>query len=143
MLDNHTVKLESLSRTPNTFIEYELETGSHQPFQGNGWGKLVSVTVDSIFRGNCQFRLRVSFDDGVTYQTLKTFSYTTAGGFVAGQTIKTQWWPGQRKCSQYVLDFQVLVSGSTASPGLDLNKYTVELEGSFPQRIRTSQAQRG
>jgi hypothetical protein len=144
IIDDDVIKLESTSRTPSTFITYNMKSGSHQPFSGNGWGKLTTVAVMGEFLGNCKLQLRISYDDGATWTTLsKVFDYTTPT-FTVGQTVVARWSPNRRKCSQFVLDFHVLPdAGSTASPGLNLTKYTVELEGSMPQKVRLAGSQQG
>lgn len=143
-IDDETVRLQSSSLTPSAFIEFSSKTGSLRPFEGKGggWGKLISIQLECEFRGNCQVRCRISYDDGQNFTNLKTFTYTTAS-FTVGQTIVEHWWPSIRKGAAYLLDFQVLTNGQ-ASPGVILNSYTIEVENASPiKRQRTASAERG
>ncbi len=139
-IDSATVRLQSSSLTPSAFIPYNAKTGSIVPF--DRWGSFISVTTEGEFRGNAQVRCRVSYDDGVTFTNMETQTFTTAGGFVQGQSITIQWWPRIRKCASFVLDFQVLTNG-TATEGILLNTYTLEVIGPRVGRVRTAQSERG
>lgn len=140
-IDGSTVRLQSSSLTPSAFIEYNVKTGSIKPFGGNSWGKLISITLSAEFRGNCQVRARISYDDGVTWVDFSTVFTLTTASFTAGDSVTCQWWPATRKCSSFVLDFQVLTNG-TATPGLLLNEYTLEVIGPPVGRVRTSTSER-
>jgi hypothetical protein len=138
-IDGVTVRLQSSSLTPATFIPWNAKTGSLMLFGGPEWGKLVSITVEGEQRGACQLRARISYDDGVTFTNMKTFTLTQA----VGTSVCCQWWPNIRKGTAFVLDFQVLTNGS-ATEGVILNHYTLEVEQAAPvARRRTSTAERG
>ncbi len=139
-IDTATVRLQSSSLTPSAFIEYNAKTGSIVAFDHEG--RLISVTTGGEFRGNCQVRLRISYDDGVNFANLATKTFTTAGGFVQGQSIAIQWFPRIRRCSTFVLDFQVLTNG-TPSEGMLLNEYVLEVLGERVGRQRTASTERG
>lgn len=144
-IDNATVRLQSASLTPSTFIPYNPMTGSLAPFEGEGagHGELIMIELDGEFRGNCTLTARISYDDGVTFTTLvvKTFATPT---FVVGQSFVVQWYPRVRKGSAFVLDFAVTALAGAASPGLILNTYTIEVKEASPiKRQRTTAAQRG
>lgn len=139
-IDTATVRLQSTSLTPSSFIEYNAKTGTIAPFENHG--RIIQVTAFGEFRGNCQIRLRISYDDGVTFTNLATKTLTTAGGFVQGQSFQLQWWPRIRKCAAFVLDFQVLTNG-TATEGALLNEYTLEVIGQRVGRARTASTERG
>lgn len=143
-IDGALVRLQSASLVPATFIPYSVKTGSLNPFGGDGWGRLPSVTVPFQFRGNARMRLSVSYDDGRTFAQEKTFEFTTAAGWVADQFDDEQWWPARVKGSSYVLLFEVFAdTGGTASEGLILQRYTLELDGAKPSRARLASAQKG
>lgn len=137
-IDTATVRLQSSSETPSAFIPFNAKTGSIAAYQGHG--QIISVTADGEFRGACQVRARISYDDGVTFTNMKTF--TLASGFTVGQSITLQWWPRVRKCGTFVLDFQVLTNG-TATAGILLHEYTLEVLGQRVGRARTAQSERG
>lgn len=139
-IDTATVRLQSSSLTPAAFIEYNAKTGTIIAY--DRWGKIISITVEGEFRGNCQVRCRISYDDGVTFTNLATKTFTTAGGFVQGQSVEIQWFPRVRKCSSFVLDFQVLTNG-TATEGMLLNTYILEVIGPKVGRNRTASTERG
>lgn len=144
-IDDATVRLQSDSLTPGTFIPYNAMTGSLAPFEGGnaGWGELICVEINAEFRGNCTLTARISYDDGQTFTTfsVKTFATPT---FAVGETIVIQWYPRVRKGSTFVLDFAVTALAGAASPGLILNSYTIEVKAASPiKRTRTTAAQRG
>lgn len=140
-IDGSVVRLQSSSLTPAAFIGYNTKTGSLEPFGGGSWGKTISITLEGTFRAQAQLRCRISYDDGVTFTNMKTFTFNA--GFTAGDTVTAQWWPSIRKGTSYVLDFQVLTNG-VPSEGIILNKYTIEVESAAPvKRQRTSAAERG
>lgn len=143
-IDTALVRLQSLSLTPSAFISYSIKTGSLNPFGGDGWGRMPSVTVPFQFRGNAKLRLSVSYDDGRTFSVCKTFEFTLATGWVVDQFDHAQWWPARVKGFSYVLLWEVLPdTGNTASEGLILQRYTVELDGAKPNRARLASAQKG
>lgn len=138
-IDGSTVRLQSASLTPSAFIPYNMKTGSIVPWENEG--QIIQVTAFGEFRGNCQVRARISYDDGVNFTDMKTFTLATPT-FTVGQIVTLQWWPRIRKCAAFVLDFQVLTNG-TATEGLLLNEYVLEVIGPRIGRARTASAERG
>lgn len=142
-IDGAAVRMQATSLIPAAFIPVTCKTGSINPFGYSAWGRLPSFYVESVFRGNCKLRCRISYDEGVTFTTLKVHTYLTADGHVPGDQLVTPWWPARAKVSAFVLAFDVLPdNSSTASEGLQLQHYTLELDGARPSKVRTSAAQR-
>lgn len=141
-IDGAVVRQQATSLTPATFIPYNAKTGSILPFGGNAYGKMPSITVSGEKRGDALIRCLISYDDGVTFTSLKQFAITTAAGYVTGESFTCSWFPARRKGDSFVLDFQVTTAG-TATEGLKLNDYTLEVEASKPQRVRLGTAERG
>jgi hypothetical protein len=139
-IDGSIVRLQSTLLVPASFIPFSAKTGSLVPFAGED-GRFIGVTVHGTYHGPVQVRARVSYDDGITFTNLKTFTLTNAE-FSDGVSITLQWWPSIRKTDSFVLDFQELTNGS-ASAGVDLNHYTLEVAELRPRRAKTSTAQRG
>jgi hypothetical protein len=140
----NVVRLQSTSLTPASFISMRVKTGSINPFGGDGWGRLPSHTVPFEFRGDSKLRASISYDDGATFAVLKTFEFTVATGFVVGQFYRVQWWPRRVKGTSYVLLYEVLPPTSgAASEGLILQRYTLELDGVRPNRVRLPTGRKG
>lgn len=132
------VHLQSLSLTPATFLDLSVKTGVITPFE---WGKFVSITLHGEFRQSCQFIVRISYNEGVSFTNLKTF--TLNAGYTQGDTFDLQWWPSIRKGSSYVLQFALLTNG-IATEGVILNRYVLELDEAAPvKRQRLGVAFRG
>ena len=138
-IDGSTVRLQSSSTTPSAFIPYNAKTGSIVAFDRQG--KIISVTIEGEFAGECQVTLRISYDDGVSFTNLATKTLTAAS-YSVGQSVSLQWFPRVRKCASFVLDFQVATNG-TATAGALLNSYTLEVSGERVGRRRTPAADRG
>lgn len=141
-IDGVTIRQQSLSLTPASFIPMNAKTGSLAPFGGNGCGQMPQITIKGEKRGDALIRCRISYDDGVTFTNLKTFSITTAAGYTTGETFQLQWYPARRKGDAFVLDFQVLDAGG-GTEGLIINSYTLELIGAPLGRVLLSTAERG
>lgn len=144
-IDGATVRLQSSSLTPSAFIPYNAKTGSLAPFYGEhgGWGELICIQVDGEFRGNCTVQCQISYDDGVSFTTLATKTFSTPT-FAVGESITIQWYPRVRKGSAFVLNFPVTVLSGAATAGIILNSYTIEVKNAQPlARARTTASQRG
>jgi hypothetical protein len=87
-------------------------------------------------------RARISYDDGVNFTNLSSKSITTANGYTTGESFTVQWFPARRAGSAYVVDFQQLTAGS-ASEGLIINRYVLEVQDPPVKRARTATAERG
>ncbi len=126
LLSSGVVYTEKTTVTPNAFLEHGLTTGTLKPFGSTGWGKLVSVDVVAEYRGDCNLRLRISYDDGKTYSSLHTFPLLSSGGLSVGDTVRRSWYPNRRKCERFRLEFTALTAGS-ATEGLVFNGYSIEV----------------
>lgn len=104
----------------STFIPTTLELNTLYPAGPGGEGRIHWVELLAEFRGDCVLEGFISFDDGVTYTSLGAVTLTTAGGYVAGQTILYQKGPARQKCSGFRLRFNVTTAGS-ATEGLVFN----------------------
>jgi hypothetical protein len=143
-IDTATVRLQSSSLTPSTFIPYNAMSGSLAPFYSHGGhGSFIQTTINGEFRGNATLQCRISYDDGVTFTTLATKTFATPT-FAVGQSFTVQWYPRVRKGSTFVLDFPVTALAGAATAGLILNSYTIEVIDAQPiARQRTTSSQRG
>lgn len=143
-LDSSTLRIQSTSLVPSSFISYRVTTGDINPFGGGAEGRMPSVTVPVIFRGNARIQMSVSYDSGKTYNGCKVFELTTAGGDTVDSVKELGWWPSRQKGSKFRLRWDVTADSlNTASEGLILPRYSLELEGARPSRIRLPTAQKG
>ena len=120
------VYVEKTSLTPATFIEHGLTTGTVNEF-GSGWGKHVAAGVVGEYRGDCNVRARISYDDGKTFTNMAEFQLRAANGLTAGDTIELEWAPARRKAQGIRLDFQARTPGS-ASEGFVFNNWWTETQ---------------
>lgn len=121
------VYVERTSLTPATFIEHALTTGTINEF-GAGWGKYVACGLLGEYRGDCDIRARISYDDGVSYTNMATFQLRASGGLAVGETVELEWAPARRKAGSIRLDFQARTPGS-ATEGFVFNSYWTETMG--------------
>jgi len=125
ILSGGVVYTERTSLTPNSFIEHALTTGTINEF-GSSWGKYCTVGIVGEYRGDCDLRLRISYDDGKTYTNAATFQLRSANGLSVGDTVEREWVPARRKAQSIRLDFQARTAGS-ATEGFVFNDYWLEL----------------
>ncbi len=123
MLSSGIVYTEKTTLTPATFIEHSLTTGTVKPFD---WGKICAVEVTGEYRGDCNLRCRISYDDGKSYTNLATHLLRSTE-FAVGDTVERSWAPLVRKCDGFKLDFQALTPGS-ASEGFVFNSWRIEYQ---------------
>lgn len=121
------VYVERTSLTPNTFIEHALTTGTVNAF-GAGWGKYVAAGLVGEYRGDCNVRARVSYDDGVSYTAMAEFPLLASAGLAVGETVALEWHPARRKAQSIRLDFQARTPGS-ATEGFVFNNCWIETQG--------------
>jgi hypothetical protein len=140
-LSGGIVYTEKTSLTPGTFIEHALTTGTVNAF-GAKTGKYCTVGLVGEYRGDCDLRLRISYDDGKTYTNHGTvFQLRSAAGLTAGTTVEREWSPSIRKAQSVRFDFQARTAGS-ATEGFVFNNWWLELlpSGGGP---RKASAERG
>lgn len=121
ILSSGVVYTEKTTLTPSAFIEHSLTTGTVKPFD---WGKICAVEVTGEYRGDCNLRCRISYDDGKSYTNLATHLIRSTE-FAVGDTVERSWAPLVRKCDGFKLDFQALTPGS-ASEGFVFNSWRIE-----------------
>lgn len=141
ILSNGIVYTEKTSLTPGTFIEHALTTGTVNAF-GSSTGKYCTVGLVGEYRGDCDLRLRISYDDGKTYTNHGTvFQLRSASGLTAGTTVEREWSPSIRKAQSIRFDFQARTAGS-ATEGFVFNNWWIETlpSGGGP---RKASAERG
>ena len=119
------VYVERTSLTPASFIEHALTTGTINEF-GSGWGKYVAVGLVGEYRGDCDIRARISYDDGVSYTNMATFQLRAVNGLAVGETVELEWAPARRKSQSIRLDYQARTAGS-ATEGFVFNSFWDEI----------------
>jgi hypothetical protein len=121
VLSSGVVYTERTSLVPSAFIEHGLTTGTVKPFN---WGKICSVECMGEYRGDCNLRCRISYDDGKSYTNLATHLLRSSE-FAVGDTVERSWAPLVRKCDGFRLDFQALTPG-TPTEGFIFNSWRIE-----------------
>lgn len=109
----------------STFIEHQATTQPLYPFGLGGYGLIHEALLTLEWRGACTLGARVSFDDGVTFSALSSFTLT---GLTVGQTKQLKWSLPRDVTSTVVLEFTVTDSGSGASEGLVFNQLDLLVE---------------
>ena len=127
-LSEGVVLLEDSDAVPNAFISHGMTTGTIRPFQDNAWGRLHWALWLCEFRGNCTATARISYDDGVTWTTIKAFSLSTAE-YSAGDTVRLQAYPARIKGDRFTLQLNVTDLASAATEGLVINELTIGVTG--------------
>lgn len=119
-------------------IPMRIRTGSVLPFGINAWGKVHSVVLLGEYRGDCTVGLRISYDDGGTFETLRTFELE---GKTVGDLVRLQWAPPRVRTDRVVLEW-TCTALTTPSEGLVFNAFTLEVEASegMPRLPRESRA---
>ena len=123
MLSSGVVYTEKTSLTPGTFIEHSLTTGTVKPF-GN-WGKICTIELMGEYRGDCNLRCKVSYDDGKTFTTMTAQHQLRSTEFAVGDTVERTWSPLRRKCDSFRVDFSAVTAGS-ATEGFVFNAWRIE-----------------
>lgn len=129
-LQSGAVYLEDSTAVPSTFIAHGLTQGVIRPFQDNGWGRLYWFLYVLEFRGNCTVTGKISYDDGVTFTTVKAFELSTAD-YSAGDLVRCQFWPQRRKGDRFVFDIQVTDLAGAATEGMVIHSLTYGARGLF------------
>lgn len=105
---------------PNqSFETFDFDFGT-----GMSWGEVVKVAVVGTKIADCAATLDITFDSGLSYATIETFTLTTAGGYAAGAPINLEKAPPIRDCSRFGLRFNV--TGGSGTEGIRINEITLE-----------------
>jgi len=115
---------ERSAHPPATFIPHGITTGDFKLAGMSGWKQFVSSQLLGEIRGDCDLRLRISYDSGVTWTNAFTHELRTAT-LPAGSIVRRSWGPAIQKCERMRLDFQANTAG-TATEGLAFNSHSVE-----------------
>lgn len=135
------VYTEKTSLTPASFIEHSLTTGRVKPF-GSEWGKFCTIGLVGEYRGDCNLRCKVSYDDGKSFTTMGTvFQLRSSDGLVVGDSIEREWNPARRKAEHIKVLFEAITGGS-ATEGFVFNKWRLATQPSSGMS-RSPAAQRG
>jgi len=129
-IQSGTVYLEDSTPIPSTFIPHGMTSGVVRPFKDNGWGRLYWFLWVLEFRGNCTVTGRISYDDGVTFTTVKQFTLDT-GTYSPGDLVRCQFWPQRRKGDRFVFDIQVTDLSSAATEGVVIHSLSYGARGIF------------
>jgi hypothetical protein len=89
-------------------ITAQLVTNPLYPFGLGGYGLILEALLSFEFRGACDLAARVSYDDGVSYTTLPTFTLTGS----AGQSMRRKWTLPQSDATSVVFEFTVTPTGT-------------------------------
>lgn len=135
------VYTEKTSLTPAAFIDHSLTTGRVKPF-GSEWGKFCTIGLVGEYRGDCNLRCKVSYDDGKSFTTMGTvFQLRASDGLVVGDSIEREWNPARRKAEHIKVLFEAITGGS-ATEGFVFNKWRLATQPSSGMS-RSPAAQRG
>jgi hypothetical protein len=91
---------------------------------GMSWGEIVKVGVVGTKIADCTATLDITFDSGLSYTTIETFTLTTAGGYAANGPVNLEKAPPVRDCSRFGLRFNV--TGGSGTEGIRINEITLE-----------------
>lgn len=127
-LTSGVVYFEDSTAVPSTFIAHGMTSGVIRPFKDNGWGRLYWFLWVLEFRGNCTVTGKISYDDGVTYTTVKQFTLDT-DDYSAGDLVRCQFWPERRKGDRFTLDLQVTSLASAATEGVVIHGLSYGVRG--------------
>lgn len=78
----------SYADSTSTVITTQVKTNPLYPFELGGYGSMDSVLLTGEFRSAGTLALRVSYDDGISFQTYDSFTLT---GLSVGQTVQRRW----------------------------------------------------
>lgn len=105
----------------STFIALEALTQPIYPFKLGGYGLIQDALLTLEWRGDCVLNFSVSYDDGLTFTPLQSF---TLAGLTFGQTVQKRWALPQIVTSSVVFDITVTSNGAPSEGvifnGLDL-----------------------
>lgn len=105
---------------PNqSFETFDFDFGT-----GMSWGEIVKVGVVGTKVADCTATLDITFDSGLSYTTIETFTLTTAGGYAANGPVNLEKAPPIRDCSRFGLRFNV--TGGSGTEGIRINEITLE-----------------
>jgi hypothetical protein len=105
---------------PNqSFETFDFDFGT-----GMSWGEIVKVGVVGTKIADCTATLDITFDSGLNYTTIETFTLTTANNYVANAAVNLEKAPPLRECSRFGLRFNV--TGGSGTEGIRINEITLE-----------------
>jgi hypothetical protein len=105
---------------PNqSFETFDFDFGT-----GMSWGEIVKVGVVGTKIADCTATLDITFDSGLNYPTIETFTLTTANNYVANAAVNLEKAPPLRECSRFGLRFNV--TGGSGTEGIRINEITLE-----------------
>lgn len=107
----------------STVITTQWKTNPLYPFGLNGYGTHHNLEVNGEFRSAGTLGLRVSYDDGVTFQTYDSFTIT---GLTVGATIQKKWAITQSDITSAV--FEWTFTPSAPGEGLILTEASIEVD---------------
>lgn len=100
------------------FIDCQLETQPIYPFGIGGYGLIQDVLLTAEYRGACIVTLSVSYDDGLNYTALPSF---TISGLTSGAAVRRKWTLPIEATESVSFKVSVATAGAP-SEGLILNQ---------------------
>jgi hypothetical protein len=98
-------------------ITGQLVTRPIYPFGLGGYGQIVDALLSFEFRGACDLQARVSYDDGLSFSSLTTFSLTGT----TGQSMQRSWALSQTNVTSVVFELTIVPTG-TGTEGIIINE---------------------
>lgn len=106
--------------------DHSFETFDFDFGTGLSWGEIMGVGVVGTKVADCTGALAVTYDSGLNYTTIETFTLTTAGGYVANKPLQLEKAVPDRKCSRFGLKFTI--TGGTGTEGIRVNELVLETQ---------------
>lgn len=113
----------SFADSTSTVIPLEWETHPLYPFEVGGNGKIHDVQMTGEFRSAGVLGLRVSYDNGMTFETYDSFTVT---GLDAGAPVERRWSLTQNDIQSVVFD--LTWTPSEVGEGLIVNALTLLID---------------
>jgi hypothetical protein len=102
-----------------------IETASFRLFGATGWGDVCKVELLATRVGDCTLEGFISYDDGLTWTSMGSYSITSTDASAGGSLTK-EWVPNRRVVDRFRLRFDV--SNASHTGGLQLHAISLEVD---------------
>lgn len=118
----------SFADNVSTFIATLGKTNPIYPFELGGKGLIQGFIFVAEYLGDCNLNMRVSLDDGLTFDTLPAFAVTAANGYSVGEVVRKFYTlPTACEKGSLVIEFSTSTAGS-ATRGLAFLELEFEIQ---------------
>jgi hypothetical protein len=110
----------------NALPSMRLDTASFRLFKAGGWGDIERIYFLGTFLGACTLEAFISYDDGLNYTTMGSYSISGAD-YAVGAPVSKDWTPATRTTDRFRIRLDI--TNATNTGAIRLHFLTLEATG--------------